>query len=304
MSALVCTVLLLFGAYVHADRPLLAHKTRQHMSATPGKDSSKLAVPKIIHQSWKDEHVPERFLKWQESWKRTHPEWEYMFWTDADNRQLVEDYYPWFLDTYDAFPLPIMKADAVRICYMHLYGGMYADLDYEAIRNMDDLLQGHGVYLADMYSDLDFQPGDEGVSKLVPNAWMASVPRHPFWLICLQRMIRNTGYLEGYMEAESDMNKNKTERLVPVAEHITGPALMTQGLEINERLGGKGVHVIPAKYMYPFHWLMTDPDSGGSEEYEVCDVRHKRFDDEACKALFPQAYAITYWTHSWSTAKR
>ena len=59
--------------------------------------------------------------------------------------------------------------------------------------------------------------------------------------------------------------RNKTERLVPVAEHITGPALMTQGLEINERLGGKGVHVIPAKYMYPFHWLMTDPDSGGSE---------------------------------------
>ncbi len=78
MAALVCTLLLLFGAYVHADRPLLAHKTRQHMSATPGKDSSKLAVPKIIHQSWKDEHVPERFLKWQESWKRTHPEWEYM----------------------------------------------------------------------------------------------------------------------------------------------------------------------------------------------------------------------------------
>ena len=35
----------------------------------------------------------------------------------------MEDYYPWFLDTYDALPLPIMKADAVRICYMHLYGG-------------------------------------------------------------------------------------------------------------------------------------------------------------------------------------
>lgn len=34
-------------------------------------------------------------------------------------------------------------------------------------------------------------------------------------------------------------------------------------------------------------------------EYDVCDVRHKRFDDEACKKLFPEAYAITYWTHSW-----
>lgn len=42
------------------------------------KDDSRATVPKIIHQSWKDEHVPERFLKWQESWKRTHPDWEYM----------------------------------------------------------------------------------------------------------------------------------------------------------------------------------------------------------------------------------
>ena len=50
-----------------------------------------------------------------------------------------------------------------------------------------------------------------------------------------------------------------------MAEHITGPGLMAEGLEVNERIGGKGVHVIPAKYMYPFHWLMTDPDSGGSE---------------------------------------
>ena len=48
------------------------------------------------------------------------------FWTDAENRQLVEDYYPWFLDTYDALPLPIMKADAVRLCYMHLYGGEHS----------------------------------------------------------------------------------------------------------------------------------------------------------------------------------
>ena len=40
---------------------------------------------------------------------------------------------------------------------------------------------------------------------------------------------------------------------------------MAEGLEVNERIGGKGVHVIAAKYMYPFHWLMTDPNNGGSE---------------------------------------
>ena len=44
-------------------------------------------------------------------------------WTDAENRDLVAKYYPWFLDTYDYLPHPIMKADSVRLLYMHMYGG-------------------------------------------------------------------------------------------------------------------------------------------------------------------------------------
>ena len=149
MPALAIVCALTWVASCSAEQLLPAHKSRQHMS---NKDESKPAVPKIIHQSWKDEHVPERFLKWQESWKRTHPDWEYMcatldcvlrgksngrgftcrsyalgsprrFWTDAENRELVAKYYPWFLDTYDFLPHPIMKADSVRLLYMHLYGG-------------------------------------------------------------------------------------------------------------------------------------------------------------------------------------
>ncbi len=44
-------------------------------------------------------------------------------WTDEDNRKLVLDHYPWFLDTYDALPKPVMKADSVRYLYMHHLGG-------------------------------------------------------------------------------------------------------------------------------------------------------------------------------------
>ena len=34
-------------------------------------------VSRIIHQSWKDNNVPEGFKPWQESWKKNHPGWEY-----------------------------------------------------------------------------------------------------------------------------------------------------------------------------------------------------------------------------------
>jgi len=64
--------------------------------------------------------------------------------------------------------------------------------------------------------------------------------------------------------------RNETERMVPIAEHITGPGCIAEGLEVNEKLGGKGVFVIPAKHMYPFHWLMNDPEHGGTASEATC----------------------------------
>ncbi len=60
---------------------------------------------------------------------------------------------------------------------------MYADLDFEALKNVEELLLGHKVYLAAMGTDEDYE-------HHVPNAWMASIPGHPFWLFCLQHVIK------------------------------------------------------------------------------------------------------------------
>ncbi len=35
------------------------------------------------------------------------------------------------------------------------------------------------------------------------------------------------------------------------------------------------------------------------DEFSVCNPPHPYFNEEGCKARFPQAYAITYWTHTW-----
>ena len=52
----------------------------------------------------------------------------------------MRERYPWFLPTYDAFPLPIMRADAARAFILHAHGGVYADLDAEPLRPIDRLL--------------------------------------------------------------------------------------------------------------------------------------------------------------------
>jgi mannosyltransferase OCH1-like enzyme len=99
--------------------------------------------PKIIHQTWKDEKVPAFLAPCQESWKRLNPSWEYRLWTDADNDALVRDEFPSLLDLYRSLPRAIHRADFARVLYLWRFGGLYVDLDIEALRSADELLDDH-----------------------------------------------------------------------------------------------------------------------------------------------------------------
>ena len=57
-------------------------------------------IPKIIHQTWKNKTVPEKWKKSQQSWIKHNPDWKYLLWTDKDNHEFIKKHYPWFLKTY------------------------------------------------------------------------------------------------------------------------------------------------------------------------------------------------------------
>jgi mannosyltransferase OCH1-like enzyme len=98
-----------------------------------------------------------------------------MLWTDEENRNFVSTFYPWFLKTYDELPLNIHRIDAVRYMYLHHYGGVYVDLDFESLRPIDEYLKGKQLVLGRMGYYPNFVHS-------IPNAVMASVPGHPFWV--------------------------------------------------------------------------------------------------------------------------
>lgn len=240
-------------------------------------------IPQIIHQSWKDKNIAQGFKPWQDSWKKNHPSWEYRLWTDEDNRKLVLDHYPWFLDTYDALPQPVMKADSVRYLYMHHLGGVYADLDFESIRNLDDVLSGRQVVLALMT--------DEDWDQKVPNAWLASTKGHPFWMFCMQQIIKAAGSCAA-------TNTDRWDWL----EATTGPVMLYHAVETYKKVKGmSGITLLPPGVIYPIDWRRTvwGPKDGPGDEFSVCNPPHPNFNEAQCKARFPQAYAITYWTHTW-----
>ncbi len=98
-------------------------------------------IPRILHQTWKDAAVPIAFSRYVESWKQFHPGWEFRFWTDADLAELVDSRYPECSDLFHSYPKPIMRADLGRYLVLREFGGVYADIDAEALANVSPLLE-------------------------------------------------------------------------------------------------------------------------------------------------------------------
>jgi UDP:flavonoid glycosyltransferase YjiC (YdhE family) len=144
--------------------------------------TTKQTIPHIIHHTWKDEQIPDHFRAWYDSWHIYHPDWQFRLWTDDDCRDLIVDHYAWFLPIYDAYTDQIKRVDAARYFILHHYGGVYVDLDYEALRPLEPLLEGSSLVLTNEPPvHLQRQGQKRFLNQMISNAFMASVPGHAFW---------------------------------------------------------------------------------------------------------------------------
>ena len=194
-------------------------------------------IPRIIHQTWKDDNIPPRFQPYVQSWKHHHPGWEYMLWTDEDNRALIEQYYPQHLRMYDSFRSKIQRVDAARYFILHRFGGVYADLDFECLRPLDAALECGGcvlgqeptVHARDVYR----------APSVVSNALMASSPEHPVWPVVWDTMARR-------------VRKNRGRGANDVLR-TTGPAMLDYAVRKDYPRSGRGepVHVYAPDAFFP-----------------------------------------------------
>jgi mannosyltransferase OCH1-like enzyme len=137
-------------------------------------------IPKIIHQT-----APRDMNKWHEiwpkcqsSWKLNFPDWEYKMWTDEDLDEFMKTKYPKYYEMYSGYDMNIKRIDAARYFILREYGGIYADMDFECIRNFEDVLPSDKVSVAESaFAGEGFQ-----------NALMVSPPWHPFWDSVIQEL--------------------------------------------------------------------------------------------------------------------
>ncbi len=234
------------------------------------------AIPRIIHQTWRDSDVPPYLRRFQASWREHHPAWQYRLWTDEANRRLIEEHYPEFLPVYDAYPLPIQRADAARYFMLHRYGGLYVDLDFECLRPLESMLAGRSCVFG---AEPRAHALAHGLSLIVGNALMASTPGHRIWRDVQAALVRHR-------------NAQAWGRLD--ALRSTGPLMLT---DVVQRYGTDEVTLYPPDVFYPqLDAVNSDAFSSSAEQ--------SRYQEKMRQGLAtPDSYAVHHWAGTWTTSR-
>ena len=147
-----------------------------------------------VHQSWKTEHIPEQYTELAETWRSESV--RNVLWTDRGNLELVEHYYPAWTSHYATLlNLPkhsggaVMASDWARLLYLHKFGGLYVDLDYEAHIPPTDwpVVTENKVWGAGAAENPNFPiyfvNSPFLITEVMQNSLMyAPLPGHPFFL--------------------------------------------------------------------------------------------------------------------------
>jgi len=146
-------------------------------------------IPKIIHTSFKTyQSIPKEYNEVFKSWKATNPDWEVKFYSYKDNYKVVKNNFPWLYDTYKNFYFDEQRLDMAKACYLYLYGGLYVDINYLPLANIDPLFYKSN-------DELYFTYYNDNNQNTIVTSFMASKPKSSFWLTYLKNIIGDKGFI-------------------------------------------------------------------------------------------------------------
>jgi mannosyltransferase OCH1-like enzyme len=114
---------------------------------------------------------------------------------------------------------------------------------------------------------------DSNHQHSVPNALMISrTAGHPFWLHIISRLATVP---EGWGP-----------------EYCTGPVMLFNALR---SYSSSDIVILPPEYFYPIDWTTA----AGQRLRQVVIEQGRLLTEEEKRTLFPNAFAVTYWAHTW-----
>jgi mannosyltransferase OCH1-like enzyme len=160
-----------------------------------------MSIPRVFHQIWLgDKPLPREYQDYQRSWTKHNPGWELKLWTESE---LPTDLRR--PEAGERLRAPAERGDILRLEILWREGGVYVDTDFECLRPIGHLLEGH-----------DFVIGFAKPGR-VNNAFIASVAGHPV----LDRALDELYPREFWGYGKPDTGPAFLDRLLEGAEGIT-----------------------------------------------------------------------------------
>jgi len=152
----------------------------------PTVEGGKPRIPHIIHQTYKTEMIPDIYWDNIKSIVKYHPTWAYYFWSDESARKLIAERHPYLLNTYDGYDEGIKRGDALRYVILYEFGGVYLDMDFEALRPFDRATTKYAsIITPEVFEHSAFLFDME---YLMTNCIMFSRPNHPFFKYLIETL--------------------------------------------------------------------------------------------------------------------
>ena len=182
-------------------------------------------IPKQIFQCFKKKELSNDFQQIVNTWKTNNPDYIYSFYDDNDCEVFISKFFEErIINAYRRILPGGFKADLWRYCILYVYGGIYVDLDTLCLGKIDDFLT----------SDTEFMtPIDLGGNHMLFNCFIASVPKSPILLNCIERIVRS---VETNSIPESRMDFSGPGVLGKAVNKYLGR------LELSPYLGMEGFH--------------------------------------------------------------
>ena len=229
------------------------------------------------------------------SWLNIHPTWQHWFWSEGQARRLIGRKYPQYLDLYDQYPYKINRADVRRYFIMYEYGGVYADLDVESLRPLDELLELYPCVIAQEPLVHQVLLYANNASNFAMPALIACRPQHPFLKLLIDE-------LSHYISLAWTLAWNDN------ILQSTGPHYVAHVLRLyqskHNNSGDNYIHVAPS------HWFMPEYDRTNLSAFLAMCSQHndtvsRRKFVEACQQLnrtsvSDTVYSNHHWLHTWS----
>merc|ERR1719183_2089415 len=106
-------------------------------ATTDPEQTQTLFPPNMFWTMRHPSHLTLQERTFQNKCQELNPTYRVRSYDDASARQFISAYFPHYLDLYDNFSKPVMRADMWRYLILYQYGGVYFDLDVECLTPID-----------------------------------------------------------------------------------------------------------------------------------------------------------------------